>query len=168
MNIEGVKLISIPVFEDNRGKLIKTYVLENFIKQSQFKVKESWFTISKKNTIRGMHMQVGKYPSRKIVALIQGEIIDVLLDTRKDSPTYGKFMEIELTSETDKCILIDIPVGVAHGYKVLKENSVVQYFADEIHHNDSDVGFHFQSFGYDWKIDEPILSLKDQNLPHFN
>jgi dTDP-4-dehydrorhamnose 3,5-epimerase len=167
MKIKGVKQLVIPRFQDDRGQLIKTYVLENFLKQSEFEVKESWFTISRKNTIRGMHMQVGTFPSRKIVALIHGEIIDVLLDTRKDSSTYGAYMEIKLSSDNNNCILIDIPVGVAHGYKVLKENSVVQYFANEIHHNESDIGFHYKSFGYDWKIDNPILSIKDQNLPFF-
>lgn len=167
MNIKGVELRPIPVFKDDRGKLIKTFVLEKFLKESQFEVKESWFTVSKKDTIRGMHMQVGNYPSRKIVALIQGEIIDVLLDTRKNSPTYGAYMEFKLSSNNDNCFLIDIPTGVAHGYKVLEENSVVQYFADEIHDNDSDVGFHYKSFGYDWKIDKPILSDKDHNLPFF-
>jgi dTDP-4-dehydrorhamnose 3,5-epimerase len=165
--ILGVKLISIPKFQDDRGQLIKTFVQKNFMNKSEFEVKESWFTISRKNTIRGMHMQVGDFPSRKIVALIHGEIIDVLLDTRKDSSTYGKYMEIPLSSDNDECSLIEIPIGVAHGYKVLKENSVVQYFANEIHDNESDIGFHYNSFGYDWKIDNPILSIKDQNLPFF-
>jgi dTDP-4-dehydrorhamnose 3,5-epimerase len=165
--IKGVEILKVPKFKDNRGQLIKTYVLERFLKQSRFDLKESWFTISKKNTIRGMHMQVGNFPSRKMVTLIQGEILDLLLDTRKDSPTFGIYMEIPMSSDEDKCTLIDIPIGVAHGYKVLKENSVVQYFADEIHDNESDIGFHYKSFGYDWKIDKPILSIKDQNLPFF-
>ena len=62
--------------------------------------------------------------------------------------------------------MIDIPIGVAHGYRVMHDNSVVQYFADQIHDQDSDIGFNYKSFGYEWGIESPILSKKDQKLPH--
>ena len=165
--IYDVNVINLNKFTDSRGSLYKSYTKTLFDNLS-FSVEESWFTISSKNTIRGMHMQTGKFPSRKIVTIIKGSIVDVLLDCRTYSKTYGKFMVIDMNSSEDSHIMLYIPVGVAHGYKVLEDNSVVQYFANEIHHAKSDVGFYYNSFGYDWNLDNPILSDRDMKLPYFN
>lgn len=166
--IEGVKIITLKQFNDNRGQLLKPYVKKFFHQKLNFDTKEVWFTFSKKNVIRAMHMQVSPKPSNKIIGLIQGSITDVLLDTRKKSSTYGKFESFNFLHSKENLQFLYIPVGVCHGYRVNQENSVVMYFGDEYHDSNSDVGFRWDSFGFDWGIENPILSERDKNLKEFS
>ena len=152
-------------FFDNRGELIKPYSISFFDDAHNFNVKEIWFTKSKQNVIRGMHLQTSPYSCDKIVSVIEGKVLDVILDLRKESLTYGKVFEIELSSDCIRAIFI--PKGCAHGYKVLSENSIVMYMANEINVQKSDIGIRWDSFKYDWKIAKPILSEKDKNLEPF-
>ena len=165
--IEGVKIISLKQFNDERGQLLKPFIKSFFLEKFSFDTKEVWFTFSKKNVVRAMHMQVAPKPSNKIVGLIQGAVTDVLLDTRKNSSTYGQFESFDLIHSTDSLTFLFIPVGVAHGYKVNQENSVVMYLGDEYHDGNSDVGFKWNSFGFDWQIENPIISERDLTLPKF-
>ena len=165
--IEGVKIISLKQFNDERGQLLKPFIKSFFLEKFNFDTKEVWFTFSKKNVVRAMHMQVAPKPSNKIVGLIQGAVTDVLLDTRKNSSTYGQFESFDLIHSTDSLIFLFIPIGVSHGYKVNQENSVVMYLGDEYHDGNSDVGFKWNSFGFDWQIENPIISERDLTLPKF-
>jgi dTDP-4-dehydrorhamnose 3,5-epimerase/CDP-3, 6-dideoxy-D-glycero-D-glycero-4-hexulose-5-epimerase len=166
-NINGVKVATINLFEDNRGLLFKPFSADMIADNFNFNLKESWFTISKKNVIRGMHMQAGIKPSNKIVTIVSGEVIDVLLDTRKESSTFGVFETFRLSAENKQRTILSIPVGVAHGYKVIKKDSVVMYMADEYHHQESDIGYRWDSFGFDWGLKNPVLSGRDLVLPKF-
>lgn len=162
------KIKDLFVFEgmtycDNRGNLIKPVSLKQ--QRIDFTLVETWFTCSKKNVIRGMHMQVKPFPINKLVSVIQGKLIDVILDCRVHSPTYGIFEEFYLDGNDNK--LLQIPAGCAHGYKVLEDNTITMYMSDNIHHSPSDVGYKYDSFGYDWGIEQPIISDKDKNLPSF-
>lgn len=150
-------------FSDDRGSLVKPVSL---VKQNiKFNLVETWFTLSKINVIRGMHMQVEPFPINKLVSVIQGKLVDVVIDCRFHSPSYGIFEEFILDGDDSK--LLYIPAGCAHGYKVLEENTITMYMSDNIHHGPSDVGFKYDSFGYNWKIDKPIISEKDRTLPDF-
>ena len=110
-------------------------------------------------------MQVEPFPINKLVSVIQGKLVDVVIDCRFHSPSYGIFEEFILDGDDSK--LLYIPAGCAHGYKVLEENTITMYMSDNIHHGPSDVGFKYDSFGYNWKIDKPIISEKDRTLPDF-
>jgi dTDP-4-dehydrorhamnose 3,5-epimerase len=165
--IEGVKIISLKQFNDERGQLLKPFIKSFFLEKFNFDTKEVWFTFSKKNVVRAMHMQVAPKPSNKIVGLIQGAVTDVLLDTRKNSSTYGQYESFDLIHSRDNLTFLFIPVGVSHGYKVNQENSVVMYLGDEYHDGNSDVGFKWNSFGFDWQIENPIISERDLTLPKF-
>jgi dTDP-4-dehydrorhamnose 3,5-epimerase/CDP-3, 6-dideoxy-D-glycero-D-glycero-4-hexulose-5-epimerase len=165
--IKGVKIINLKQFNDERGQLLKPFVKSFFLEKFNFDTKEVWFTFSKKNVVRAMHMQVAPKPSNKIVGLIQGAVTDVLLDTRTKSPTYGQSESFDLIHSSESLNFIYIPVGVSHGYKVNKENSVVMYLGDEYHDGNSDVGFMWNSFGFDWGIENPIISERDLSLPKF-
>lgn len=165
--IGGVKIITLKQFNDERGQLLKPFIKSFFLEKFNFDTKEVWFTFSKKNVIRAMHMQVAPKPSNKIVGLIQGAVTDVLLDTRKNSPTYGQSESFDLIHSVDSLTFLFIPVGVSHGYKVNQENSVVMYLGDEYHDGNSDVGFKWNSFGFDWQIENPIISERDLTLPKF-
>ena len=165
--IEGLLIIQGLLFTDLRGSLIKPYSKMFFKERNNVNldIKETWFTKSQKNVIRAMHLQVGKFECEKLVSVIQGAVIDVVLDIRKDSKTYGKWFEFELNEEDS--VSIYIPKGCAHGYKVLKDNTITLYMATETHDPDNDVGIRWDSFGYNWQINNPILSEKDLELPNF-
>jgi dTDP-4-dehydrorhamnose 3,5-epimerase/CDP-3, 6-dideoxy-D-glycero-D-glycero-4-hexulose-5-epimerase len=167
--IEGVYIITLHPFQDVRGELLKPFQSQIFFEEISnhvnLNIQETWFTKSKKNVIRAMHLQVGEHACEKIVAIIQGKVHDVVLDIRENSPTYGKNFDIILDEKKPKALFI--PVGCAHGYKVLKNNSIVMYMATQPHVAKDDVGIRYDSFGFDWKIEHPILSEKDKNLPLF-
>lgn len=162
--IEDLILFQSKFFSDIRGKLLKPIDLKKL--NFDFNMKETWFTFSHKNVIRGMHLQINPYPTNKIVSVIQGSVLDVVLDCRKNSKTYGKFVSNYLNSKNNNVLYV--PTGCAHGYKVLENNTVTLYASDNIHHAASDIGFNYNSFGFDWQIKNPIISSKDLNLPSFN
>jgi dTDP-4-dehydrorhamnose 3,5-epimerase/CDP-3, 6-dideoxy-D-glycero-D-glycero-4-hexulose-5-epimerase len=166
-SIKGLYVIDVLKFEDLRGELIKPFNFDNYSKlDMNLDFKETWFTKSKKNVIRAMHLQINEMACEKLVSVINGAVLDVVLDLRKDSTTFGKYFEIELNDRTPKAIYI--PKGCAHGYKVLEENTITLYKATKVHSAEHDLGIKWDSFGYDWKIENPILSEKDMNLIGFN
>ncbi len=164
--IEGLFLIEALKFKDLRGELIKPFNFDQYNKLSlNLDFKETWFTKSKKDVIRAMHLQINEMACEKLVSVINGSVIDVVLDLRTDSPTYGDYFEIELNDKEPKALYI--PIGCAHGYKVLENNTITMYKATKVHSEKHDLGIKWNSFGYDWKIENPILSEKDKNLIEF-
>ena len=165
-NIAGLFLIEALRFEDLRGELIKPF---NFDQYSRLDVnldfKETWFTKSKKDVIRAMHLQIEEMACEKLVSVINGSVIDVVLDLRPNSETYGNYFEIELNDKNPKALYI--PQGCAHGYRVLENNTITMYKATKVHSVKHDLGIKWDSFGYDWNIKNPILSDKDLNLIEF-
>lgn len=164
--ITGLFLIEALRFEDLRGELIKPF---NFNEYSNLNVnldfKETWFTKSKKDVIRAMHLQIEDMACEKLVSVINGSVIDVVLDLRHNSDTYGNYFDIELNDKSPKALYI--PQGCAHGYKVLENNTITMYKATKVHSVKHDLGIKWDSFGYDWDIKNPILSEKDLNLIEF-
>lgn len=164
--IPGLYIIDSLRFEDLRGELIKPF---NYDKYSELGVnldfKETWFTKSKKNVIRAMHLQINEMACEKLVSVINGAVMDVVLDLRPESEAFGKYFEIELNDKMPKALYI--PKGCAHGYKVLEENTITMYCATKVHSAEHDLGIKWDSFGYDWKIENPILSDKDLGLIEF-
>jgi len=166
--IEGLYIIQVLKFKDDRGELIKPFSLsffDHFDKDINLNFKETWFTKSHKGVIRAMHLQVGSLTCEKLVSVIHGAVLDVVLDIRKESLTFGQWFEFELNATQNKALYI--PQGCAHGYKVLEENSITMYMATEINVPKDDIGIRWDSFGYNWNINQPILSEKDKNLPLF-
>lgn len=168
MKVEGLKLISKFISEDTRGGFHKPYSLafEEF-KQTKFIPVENFISISNKNTLRGMHLQVGEYAHNKLVSIIQGSVLDVIVDLRKLSSTYGNFQVIEIDEKSDFSILI--PIGCAHGFLTLDDNTIMSYLVDTVYNKNSDTGIKYDSFGYDWPIksNDIVISQRDLNLPLF-
>lgn len=159
-HIEGVHIIQLPKFEDKRGIFVKTFHENAFLAQRlPFELKESYFSISHKNVIRGMHFQTPPHEHEKIVFCPQGKILDVIVDLRKYSPTYRQFVSIELSSENHKAVFI--PKGCAHGFKSLEDNTITYYLLSSIHVPESDTGILYNSFGMEWNCEHPILSDRD-------
>ena len=162
--IEGLKLIHLKRFADNRGSFIKVFNTDLFEKNNlQTNFKESYYSVSSKNVIRGMHFQIPPFEHTKLVYVNQGTILDVVLDIRKESATYGKYFSIQLDYKTPT--LVYIPVGCAHGFLSLEDNTMVTYMQTSVYHPASDKGIHYNSFGMDWNVESPILSDRDLLFP---
>lgn len=165
--IKGLFIVHGLNFSDLRGILIKPFST-NFFEDElniNLKFKETWFTKSHKGVIRAMHLQIGEFACEKLVSVINGAVLDVVLDLRKESKTYGEWFEFELSDNIP--IALYIPKGCAHGYKVLKDNSITMYMATEVNVPKDDIGIRWDSFGYNWESENPILSEKDKMLPVF-
>ena len=165
--ISGLKVLEPRVFEDARGKFIKTYN-DAFFKEHglDIEIKESYYSISHKDVLRGMHFQTPPNDHLKLVYVPYGKIIDVVLDIRNDSPTYGESFEIELSSENSKVLII--PKGLAHGFKSLEDNTNVTYMQTSGYAPECDAGIRFDSFGYDWELTNAKMSERDLGFEGFN
>ncbi len=161
--LADAKLITLPAFADDRGLFVKTFH-DTTLRQAgiHFALKESYFSISGKGVIRGMHFQLPPHEHSKIVFCPKGAILDVIIDLRKDSPTYGRYHAEEL-SEDNHCAYL-IPEGFAHGFKALTEGAMTYYLVSSEHAKESDAGIRWDSFGFDWECAAPVLSLRDQSF----
>lgn len=162
--IEGVKIINFIKVKDSRGYFSKIFN-ENFfnINNIKFKTKEHFISFSKKDVIRGMHYQSGRYAQNKLVYVIAGKIDDVFIDLRKNSRTYLKIQNIVLSCKNNKALFL--PRGVAHGFRVLSESSIIGYLVDNLYNKEHDKGVLWSSLNYNWKIKNPIVSKRDKNFP---
>jgi len=167
MEISGLFLIKPKKFEDTRGKFVKTFHLETLERNGlKTDFKESYYSISQKNVLRGMHFQTPPHDHLKLVYVPYGKIIDVVLDIRKSSPTYGESFEVELSGENAKVLII--PKGLAHGFKSLEDNTNVTYMQTSGYAPESDGGIKFDSFGYDWGFTDAKMSERDLGFEGFD
>lgn len=128
-----------------------------------FRPVEEFFSTSKKNVIRGMHFQLPPDDHAKLVYCIRGSVMDVLVDLRKNSPTYGQTASAVLSLENHHQYYI--PSGVAHGFAALEDDSVMVYKTTTVHSPESDAGIRWDSFGFDWRVSNPIISDRDKAFP---
>jgi len=164
--LTGLKLIQFCNPTDNRGKFVKFYNETAFqVNNFDFDLKEAYYSVSKKGVIRGMHFQIPPMAHKKIVFTSNGKIKDVVLDIRKDSPTFGQTYSIQLTS-TDN-IAVFIPEGFAHGFLSLTDNTIVNYLQTSKHSHEHDQGILWSSFSFDWEVKNPIISKRDKLLKTF-
>lgn len=169
LKLEGTFEIIIKRFGDSRGYFMETYSqkpFEEFGLQTNW-VQENQSLSEKKNTIRGLHFQVPPFAQTKLVRAVQGEILDVFVDIRKDSPTYGEWDSIVLSAEN--CKAVYVPHGFAHGFCTLIENTIIQYKVDNYYAPDHEGGIRWNDpeIGIEWGEIEPILSEKDKIAQYF-
>ena len=162
--LPGVKIITPFYMEDNRGYFLKS--LEKDVFKSfglDVDIYEDFESYSKKNVIRGMHFQT-KVPQIKIVRAIKGSVYDVVVDLRKDSKTFGKWIGVELTEENH--LSLWVPAGFAHGFKVISEDAIMSYKCIGKYLSGYDTGIKWNDKGLNinWQIEDPIVSEKDQEL----
>ncbi len=161
--LEGVYIIKNKIFQDERGRFIKTYHKEEFKKLGLCTdFKESYFSVSNKNVIRGMHFQLPPMDHEKLVYVAKGKVKDVVVDLRSDSKTKREYIEVELSEENGYSIYI--PKGLSHGFKSLEDNTIMIYNVATVYSQECDSGIKYDSFGYDWNIENPILSNRDKNF----
>jgi len=162
--IPGVFQIDMFHAGDDRGMFVKPYhkkTLEKHGLVSEFR--ESFYSTNRKGVIRGMHFQYPPHDHAKIVYCTSGKLIDVILDLRIGSPTYGKSVQIELSADNFKAAYL--PIGVAHGFAVLEDNTCMIYLTSTMHAAEFDGGIKYDSFGNEWPFNEPITSERDLQFP---
>lgn len=165
--ISGVYEIELFHAGDERGIFVKPYhknTLEQHGLVSEFR--ESFYSTNQKGVIRGMHFQRPPHEHAKLVYCSAGRLLDVILDIRVGSPTFGQAIGIELSAENFKSVYM--PVGVAHGFAVLEDNTCMHYLTSTVHAPSSDAGIHIQSFEFDWPFNDPITSARDQEFPELS
>jgi len=158
------------VFEDNRGYFFESYNEKIFKEQGiDFRWVQDNQSLSSYGVIRGLHYQLNPHAQVKLVRVLVGEILDVVVDIRKASPTYGKYYAVELSAKNKKQLYI--PAGLAHGFSVLSEKAEVLYKCNEFYNKETEAGIIYNDavLGIDWKIPsgKEIVSDKDRLLPSF-
>jgi dTDP-4-dehydrorhamnose 3,5-epimerase len=166
--IDGVLLIKPKVFSDSRGYFLESYRSDIF-NQSGIKtvLVQDNISKSKKGTIRGLHYQTGKMAQAKLCQVISGRVLDVAVDIRFNSPTFGKYFAYEL-SEENHC-QIWIPVGFAHGFSVLSDEAIFYYKCSNYYSREDERSIRFDDpdLGIDWKVENPLISEKDLHSKYF-
>jgi dTDP-4-dehydrorhamnose 3,5-epimerase len=161
--IPGVYTIETDLFGDERGSFAKTFNWDFFNKiglSTDFK--ENFYSISNKDVIRGMHIQIPPKDHSKLVFVTKGSILDVVLDIRQGSPTYGQYSALEISEKNHK--MIYMPPGCAHGFLSLEDGSCTVYLQTSTYSSEHDTGIRPDSFGLDWGVNNPIISKRDQGF----
>ncbi len=160
-NIEGVKVIQQFRHDDERGAFVKPFHDADFKAAGiDFELKESFYSTSVKKVIRGMHFHAPPHAHSKIVFCTAGCVLDVALDLRKGSPTYGQYATQELCFENNQALYI--PEGFAHGFLSLTAESTLFYFVSGMYNAAADGGVRYDSFGMEWPVvGNAILSARD-------
>ena len=167
--ISGCYLLEPQVYSDNRGEFFESFNKEVFEKVLGRPVNfvQDNHSLSRKGVLRGFHFQKGEDAQAKLISVIQGEVIDVVVDIRPHSPSYLNHYKTRLSGNDNKMLFI--PRGVAHGFIALEENTIFVYKCDNYYKKESEGGIIFNDpqLGIDWEYpeDEMILSEKDQILP---
>lgn len=165
--IDGVFEIEPKVFGDNRGWFYESYSKEEFSRlgiDADF-VQDNRSFSEKKGTLRGLHCQTEPKAQAKLVSCTRGAILDVAVDIRRGSPTFMKWISVELTAENKKMLFI--PKGCLHGFVALTDNVELSYKVDDFYppENDRSIRFDDPEIGVEWGVDAPVLSEKDKNAP---
>ena len=174
MNIEtfpilGPVLFTPKVIADERGHFFESYSKEffrshgievDFVQDNQ--------SLSNKGIVRGLHFQAPPFEQGKLVRVCRGSVIDIIVDIRKSSDTYGQSLSIELSDKNFK--IFWVPPGFAHGFSVLEDHTIFQYKCSGYYNKSSEGGIHYKDdfLNLNWNVSNPIVSEKDNLLPSFN
>jgi dTDP-4-dehydrorhamnose 3,5-epimerase len=166
---DGLKLINPKIFKDQRGYFFESYNQQKFVEAG---IKDVFIqdnqSFSSKNIVRGLHFQNPPHAQAKLVRVISGSVLDVVVDIRKNSKTYGKHYSVELSSEN--FLILYIPIGFAHGFKTLEDNTLFSYKCSDVYHPETEGGllWNDREFNINWNINNPILSEKDKYYTPFS
>lgn len=166
--IEGVLIIEPTVFGDERGYFFESYNEERFRGDTGLDVHfvQDNESRSKRGVLRGLHFQKEPYAQAKLVRVVSGKVLDVVVDIRKDSPTFGKHITVELSGDNHRQLFI--PKGFAHGYVVMEDDTVFQYKCDEYYHPEAEGGIAWNDpdVGIDWGVAKSDITLSEKDKRH--
>ncbi len=160
--IDGLIVITPDIFYDERGYFFESFNRKKFADGGIDKTfVQDNISKSVKGTVRGLHYQIGEYAQGKLCSVIVGKVLDVAVDIRFGSPTFGKYFSVELNDETKNQLWI--PPGFAHGFSVLSDSAVFSYKCSALYNKQSEraILFNDSELMIDWKVDKPIVSEKD-------
>ncbi|MFD0834739.1 dTDP-4-dehydrorhamnose 3,5-epimerase [Mariniflexile aquimaris] len=170
-HLKGCFVITPKIFQDERGYFFESFNKNVFEQETGINVNflQDNQSMSAKNVLRGLHFQTGEYAQAKLVQVIKGKVLDVCVDIRKKSPTFGQHFSIILDDKNRKQLYI--PRGFAHGFLVLENKSIFSYKCDNFYNKESESGiiFNDKTLNIDWDFpeDQLIISEKDLKLPQF-
>lgn len=169
LKLEGSYEITLNRIGDLRGYFMRTYSRDIFAEHG---LQTDWAQENQSlstgiGTVRGLHFQNPPFAETKLVRVVKGAMIDVFVDLRKDSATFGKWDSIELSEDNDKAVYI--PKGFAHGFKTLTENVLVEYKIDVVYHAEAVSGIRWNDpdLAVDWNVENPITSARDAEAQFF-
>lgn len=167
-NIEEVVIIEPRIFADERGYFFEAFSEREFAeKVCNCRFVQDNEAKSSYGVVRGLHFQQPPHAQSKLVRVVKGKVLDVVVDIRKSSPTFGRHIAVELSAENHRQLFI--PQGFAHGYAVLSEEAIVEYKCDDFYHPECEGGIAWNdaTLGIDWQVpaDKIILSERDKNHP---
>lgn len=164
--LDGLVVIEPKVFTDERGLFVKTFSEEVFLEAGlPIAIKESYYSISQKDVCRGMHFQSPPAAHAKLVYVTSGKITDIVLDIRLGSPMYGRHVALDIGATNKKVVYI--PIGFAHGFVALEDDTCVIYAQSSVHAPQNDQGVHILSLGFNFGQLKPIISDRDNAFPAF-
>ena len=166
-DIEGVVILTPRIFIDERGYFFESWSRHEFEEKiGKIDFCQDNESMSTYGVIRGLHFQNPPYAQSKLVRCIKGRVLDVAVDIRKGSPTYGKHIAVELTEDNHRQMFI--PKGFAHGFSVLSETALFQYKCDNFYHPEADGGISLEdgTLGIDWKIPDELKILSEKDKRH--
>ena len=166
--IDDVVIIEPDVFGDSRGYFFESYSQKKFDEQVRpVRFVQDNESKSKYGVLRGLHFQKGKYAQSKLVRVVKGRVLDVAVDIRKGSPTFGKYIAVELTEDNHRQLFV--PRGFAHGFSVLSEDVIFQYKCDNLYAPQAEgaIAWNDPEIGIDWQLpaEDVLLSAKDAAHP---
>lgn len=168
-NIPDVYIIEPQIYRDNRGYFFEPYNIEKLQEYvGTFNIVQANQSKSKRGVLRGLHYQDPPYTQAKLVTVIKGEVLDVIVDIRTDSPTFGQHISIVLNGSNK--LQLFVPKGFAHGFITLSKDAIFQYYIDAPYAPKYERGIKFNdpTLNIDWKIRRKIVNEKDNLLPEFN
>jgi len=152
--------------QDERGTFVKTFHADRFAELGLPTAwREEYYSSSRKGVIRGMHFQTPPHDHEKLVYCMQGRVLDVVVDLRKNSPTYGRHIAVELDARHGHGLMI--PKGMAHGFLALVEGVLMAYKVTTVYAQTNDAGIRWDSFGLNWGVNQPLVSVRDRAHPAF-
>ncbi len=167
--LKGCFILEPKVFEDSRGYFFESFNQDTFntVTGQHIKFIQDNESFSTRGVLRGLHYQIGEFAQSKLVRVVKGLVLDIAVDIRKDSSTFGHYVSVELSEENKKQLFI--PRGFAHGFIVLSETAIFSYKCDNFYNKDSEGGIIYNdtALNIDWalKEEEFIVSEKDLQLP---
>ncbi len=169
VEIEGLIIIEPNVFEDERGYFYESYNKDDFFKNG---IKDLFVqdnqSLSQRNVLRGLHFQKPPFSQAKLIRVVQGSVLDIAVDLRKDSKTYGQHYATELSALNKR--MFYIPKGFAHGFLTLEDNTIFSYKCSDFYNKESEdaILWNDKDLNINWGIDKPVLSKKDKEACAFN
>lgn len=167
-NFEGLLIIKPRVFKDERGYFMEAYKQSDFEKTTGISFVQDNESLSQKGVIRGLHFQKPPFAQAKLMRVLTGSILDVVVDLRKESKTYGEHFKCILSSENK--LQLFVPKGFAHGFLSLEDHTIILYKCSEYYHRDSEDAllWNDETLGINWETENPILTEKDRNAKIFS